>query len=228
MSIKVLVVDNQPVVCEGLEHFFADTIITFVGSVRDSKQMHENIRKHRPDVILLEIRLGEIDGLALLEEIVERDPTAKVIIFSGHDTPTNIARSAALGAREFLRKSSGREHILNTLESVHDGRPREESLLISYQGAMRRRRVESEENGPLTNREIQVLRHVAMGLSNREIGKSLEISIETVKEVDQRTAERLRDFRRKRIDAISLKTDQDYLPALRAFFRTRERRLQIR
>ena len=182
MSIKVLVVDNQSVVCEGLDHFFADSNIAAVGWARDGKQMHELIRKHHPDVILLELRLGEIDGLALLEEIVERDPTAKVIVFSGHDTPTNIARAAALGAREFLRKSSGREQILHTIESVNDGRPRPESLLTTYQGAMRRRRMESEESGPLTNREIQVLRHVAMGLSNREIGKSLEISIETVKE----------------------------------------------
>ncbi len=182
MSIKVLVVDNQPVVCEGLENFFADTNITVVGYARDGKQAHEFIRKHPPDVILLEIRLGEIDGLAILEEIVERDPTTKVIVFTGHDTPTNIARAAALGAREFLRKSGDREHILRTIESVQDGRPRAESLLTSYQGTMRRRRIESEESGPLTNREIQVLRHVAMGLSNREIGKSLEISIETVKE----------------------------------------------
>lgn len=182
MSIKVLVVDNQPVVCEGLDHFFAGTNVSVVGYANDGKQVIELTRKHHPDVFLLEIQLGDVDGLTVLEEIVERDPMAKVIAFSGHDTPTHIARSAALGAREFLRKSSTPEQIVRTIEAVHDGRPREDSLLVSYQGAMRRRRVDSEENGPLTNREIQVLRHVAMGLSNREIGKSLEISIETVKE----------------------------------------------
>ena len=72
-------------------------------------------------------------------------------------------------------------------------------------------------------------------LEDAETGEQIEINTSDratrlgyLKAVDQRTAERLRDFRRKRIDAISLKTDQDYLPALRAFFRTRERRLQIR
>ncbi len=72
-------------------------------------------------------------------------------------------------------------------------------------------------------------------LEDAETGEQIEINTSDratrlgyLKAVDQRTAERLREFRRKRIDAISLKTDQDYLPALRAFFRTRERRLQIR
>ena len=72
-------------------------------------------------------------------------------------------------------------------------------------------------------------------LADAETGEQIEINTSDratrlgyLKAVDQRTAERLRDFRRKRIDAISLKTDQDYLPALRSFFRTRERRLQIR
>lgn len=182
MPIKVLVVDNQPVACEGLEHFFAETNITIVGYARDGKQVQEQIRRHHPDVVLLETRLGELDGLTIVDEIIERDPTAKIIVFSSHDTPTHIARAAALGAREFLPKSTDKKQIVATIESVHQGRAREASLITEYQSSMRRRRVESEQNGPLTNREIQVLRHVAMGLSNREIGKSLEISIETVKE----------------------------------------------
>jgi DNA-binding NarL/FixJ family response regulator len=182
MSIKVLVVDNQPVVCEGLEQMLAGTSIKLVGIARDAKQLPELIRKHRPDVVLLEWRLGEIDGLGLMEEIIERDPSAKFVVFSAHDTPTHIARAGALGAQEFLRKSSDKRLIVETIESVHHGRPRETSLIATYQAAIRRRRIDTEDNGPLTNREIQVLRHVAMGLSNREIGKSLDISIETVKE----------------------------------------------
>ncbi len=182
MSIKVLVIDDQPVVCEGLDRFFADTNVTVVGHACDGKQANEMLGKLRPDVILLEIRLGENDGFATLEEIVDRDSTAKVIVFSGHDTPTSIARATALGAKEFLRKSSDRSGIVSTIEAVAAGQPVANSLVAEYQGSLRRRRSGADENFPLTNREIQVLRHVAMGLSNREIGKSLEISIETVKE----------------------------------------------
>ena len=182
MSIKVLVIDDQPVVCDGLDRFFVGTNVIVVGHARDGNQAHELLRKHRPDVILLEIRLGENDGFAILEEIVELDSTAKVIVFSGHDTPTHIARSTALGAKEFLRKSSDRNLIISTVEAIAGGQPVASSLVAEYQGALRRRRSDADENVPLTNREIQVLRHVAMGLSNREIGKSLEISIETVKE----------------------------------------------
>jgi DNA-binding NarL/FixJ family response regulator len=182
MSIKLLVVDDQPVACEGLVRWFADSMIKVVGYAHDGRQLHELFRKHRPDVVLLDWRLGEVDGLVLMEELIEKESSAKVIVSSGHDTPTHIARAAALGAKEFVRKSSDRKQLLETIEAVHAGRAREESLIAAYQASIRRRRVESEENGPLTNREIQVLRHVAMGLSNREIGKSLDISIETVKE----------------------------------------------
>lgn len=182
MPIRLLVVDDQPVSCEGLTQFFAKSIVDVVGFVNDSSQLPGLLLKHRPDVILLEARLGESDGLAVLEAIMENDPQAKVIVFSAHDTPTHIARAAALGAREFVRKSSERAQLMAAIESVHRGETLESSLLATYRGAMRRRRAEAEDGGPLTNREIQVLRHVAMGLSNREIGKSLEISIETVKE----------------------------------------------
>jgi DNA-binding NarL/FixJ family response regulator len=182
MSIKVLVVDDQPVACEGLVHWFDDSVVKIVGNARDGRQLHDLYRKHRPDVVLLDWRLGENDGLMVMEELIEKEPSAKFIVFTGHDTPTHIARAAALGAKEFVRKSSDRRLLLETIEAVHAGRTRENSLIAAYQASIRRRRVETEENGPLTNREIQVLRHVAMGLSNREIGKSLDISIETVKE----------------------------------------------
>lgn len=182
MAIKVLVVDDQPVTCEGLSQFFAQSGIEIVGLLSDPQQLVGSILKLRPDVVLLEARMGEIDGLNVLESAVESIPHAKIIMFSGHDTPTHIARAAALGAKEFLRKSSPRDLIVTTIEAVHQDRARPDSLLAEYRGAMRRRRNESEGSGPLTQREIQVLRHVTMGLSNREIGKSLEISIETVKE----------------------------------------------
>jgi DNA-binding NarL/FixJ family response regulator len=182
MSISVLVVDDQPVVCEGLNCLFADTNVTVVGHVRDGNQVTDAFRKHRPDVALFEIQLSGIDGLILLEETIDRNPGAKVIVYSSHDTPTNIARCAALGAKEFLRKSVEAARLVAVINAVAGDLPIPDSLIAEYQGALRRRRTDADENVPLTNREIQVLRHVAMGLSNREIGKSLEISIETVKE----------------------------------------------
>jgi DNA-binding NarL/FixJ family response regulator len=182
MSIKVLVVDDQPVVHEGLERLFANTDVAIVGRVSDGKLAQESIHRFRPDVVLLEIRLGELDGLAILEEAVEREPNARIIVFSGHDTPTNIARAAALGAKEFVRKSCGGSQLVETIRAVAADKAVPRSLIAEYQSALRRRRSEADRDSPLTNREVQVLRHVAMGLSNREIGKSLDISIETVKE----------------------------------------------
>jgi DNA-binding NarL/FixJ family response regulator len=182
MSIKTLLVDNQWITYCGLQHGLAESPVTLIGQAKDAKQTHEAIRKQRPAIVLLETHLGDVDGYQLLEEIAERSGAPGVIVFSAHDTSTQIARAAALGAKEFLRKSSPCALIVRTIEAIYDNRLADPSLIREYQSSLRRARTETEGNVPLTNREIQVLRHVAMGLSNREIGKSLEISIETVKE----------------------------------------------
>jgi DNA-binding NarL/FixJ family response regulator len=183
MSIKVLIVDDRPVVQEGLRSFFADTAIGHCYFATDRELAESEFRRRRPDIVLLEPKLRGDDGFLLLESLFETDPDARVIIFTDFDDPTQIARAAALGAREFLHKTSSPETILRTIQAVSNGDPLpESSVLAEFRKNLRRRKPEFAENTPLTNRELQVLRHVAMGLSNREIGKSLEISIETVKE----------------------------------------------
>jgi DNA-binding NarL/FixJ family response regulator len=127
--------------------------------------------------------MPETDGLEALERIIDRSPRTKVVILTGHDNPTYIARAVALGAAGYLLKDSPRDTIVGAINRAHTGLPPDnESLMGRVKNTMARRRPTYDEDIPLTNREVQVLRHVALGLSNREIGRSLEISIETVKE----------------------------------------------
>jgi len=133
--------------------------------------------------VLLDIRMPETDGLEALERIVDRSPRTKVVMFTGHDTQTFVARAVALGAADFIMKGSPKEEIVTAIKRAHTGLPPDpDSLMGRVKNTMVRRRPTYDEEIPLTNREVQVLRHVAMGLSNREIGSSLDISIETVKE----------------------------------------------
>lgn len=184
MSITVLVADDHEVVRTGLARLLEDSEITIVGEAENGEQAVEQTLKHNPDVVLMDIRMPEGDGLFALEKIRKQNPNIRVIMLSTYDNPTYVARSVALGAADYVLKDSGREELIAAITRVAAGEsPSEDSILRRVKDTMSRRRERLDrEEIPLTNRELQVLRHVALGLSNREIGRSLGISIETVKE----------------------------------------------
>lgn len=183
MTIRVLVADEHPVVRAGVVAMLEGSDIKVISEASTGNQAIEQAVKHHPDVVLLAVRLPETDGLEALERIVERSPRTKVVMFTASDMQTYVARSVALGAAGYLLKTAGKEELISAIHRAHSGLPPEaDSLMGRVKNTMVRRRPTYDEDIPLTNREVQVLRHVAMGLSNREIGTSLDISIETVKE----------------------------------------------
>jgi DNA-binding NarL/FixJ family response regulator len=154
-----------------------------VAEAETGNQAIEQAMKLKPDVVLLDVRMPDTDGLEALERIADRSPRTKVVMFTGHENPAYIARAVALGAAGFVMKGATKDEIVTAINRAHTGLPPEtDSLMGKVRNTMARRRPTYDEDIPLTNRELQVLRHVALGLSNREIGRSLDISIETVKE----------------------------------------------
>ncbi|MHC4406472.1 MAG: response regulator transcription factor, partial [Planctomycetota bacterium] len=100
-----------------------------------------------------------------------------------YDNPTYVARAVALGAHDYVLKGSSREDMITTIQTAAAGEsPSRVGELRRVANAMKLRQTVDDDEVPLTQRETQVLRHVALGLSNKEIGRSLEISVETVKE----------------------------------------------
>ncbi|QDU30223.1 Response regulator protein VraR [Anatilimnocola aggregata] len=183
MTISLLIADDHEVIRTGVKSMLEGSDIQVVAEAATGNQAIEQTVKHHPDVVLLDVRMPETDGLEALERIIDRSPRTKVVMLTGHDNPTYIARAVALGAAGYLLKDSPRDAILGAINRAHTGLPPDsESLMGRVKNTMARRRPTYDEDIPLTNREVQVLRHVALGLSNREIGRSLEISIETVKE----------------------------------------------
>jgi len=134
--------------------------------------------------VLMYILMPDSDGLAALEKIRKKKPDARIVMLSTYDNPTYVARSVAMGASDYVLKDSSREDLIAAITRAASGEsPSEDSILHRVKDTMSRRRERVDRSEiPLTNRELQVLRHVALGLSNREIGRSLGISIETVKE----------------------------------------------
>lgn len=183
MSIKLLIADDHEVIRTGLASLLAGSNIEIVAQAANGKEAVRLAEQHRPDVVLLDIRMPDGDGLATLEKLRAKVPEVRVVMLSTYDNPTYIARAVALGASDYVLKGSSREDLITTIEAAAAGEsPSRAGELRRVAGAMKIRQVIDDDDVPLTQRETQVLRHVALGLSNKEIGRSLEISVETVKE----------------------------------------------
>ena len=183
MAIRVIVVDDHQIIGSGLQALLPADQFQIVGQADDSDQMQRLLGSDDVDLVVMDVRLNRWDGLGLLEQLRTVHANLPVVVFTAFDNPTYVARAAALGASDFIQKSApGIEVITTFLRAARREPLPENSLLRRIQLQMHRRKEPSDNNMPLTNREFQVLRHIAFGLSNREIGYSLGISIETVKE----------------------------------------------
>lgn len=182
MTINVLIADDHEVVRTGLSSMLADEDIKITAEASNGAEAVKLAKKHRPDVVLMDIRMGDSGGLDALSEIHEKSPNVKVIMLSTYDNPTYIAQAVARGAADYVLKGSSRKQLVEAItKAVEKTGPIKSSPFREMAGLMRTR-VSSAESAPLTRREEQVLRHIAFGLSNKEIAQSLEISVETVKE----------------------------------------------
>ena len=183
MSVRLLVADDHEVIRTGLRSLFAGSDIEIVAEAASGSEAIKQAQKVKPDVILLDIRMPDGDGLATLDKLRNKVPESRVVMLSTYDNPTYIARAVALGACDYVLKGSPRDDIIATIQAAAAGQsPSRTGELKRIAAAMKVRQVVDDDDVPLTQRETQVLRHVALGLSNKEIARSLEISVETVKE----------------------------------------------
>ncbi len=183
MPLRILVADDHPAISNGLQFALGKHGIEVVKTVSDAEEIETAFEDHQPDLVVMEVRLHGKDALKQLEKLKERHQDSKVVVYSALENPSHIARAAALGCHDYILKTSRTEDLLSAIKNAAAGSPPpDSSLLVTTRGKMRRSGANRDPNIPLTNREMQVLQHVSMGLSNREVGKSLGISVETVKE----------------------------------------------
>ena len=183
MPISIVIADDHEVVRSGLECLLKGSNINIVAHATNGDEAVEKTVEYQPQVLLMDVRMTECDGLSALAQLREQAPKVPVVILSTFDNPTYIARSLALGARDYILKDAPKEELIDTIERAADGRePSQASVIHSVREAMQRRHPPKDMAIPLTRREMQVLRHLALGLSNRDIGSSLDIRVDTVKE----------------------------------------------
>ena len=182
MSIKVVLADAQPVVLDGIRSACGDEL-QIVHHVSKVEELLAVLESGTVDVLVTEVRLNGQDVLKEVEQLKAANPELKIVVFSGWENPTYVARASSIGCDDFVPKSVPLSELFKSIELAAAGEPPPaDSLIVVTQSKMRRPRQVYDHDVPLTNREMQVLRHLSMGLSNREIGKSLGISVETVKE----------------------------------------------
>lgn len=183
-KIRVLIADDHEVVRSGLKSLLNGTEIKVVAEVATGSAAIKYVMENDDvDVVLLDIRMPDGDGLGALGRIKLEKPQLPVLMLSTFDNPTYVARTVALGASGYLLKGCTREELIEAIHKAARKEPvwtREELRRVT--GALATPRLTSDVDVPLTQRESEVLRQLAYGLTNKEIAAALHISYETVKE----------------------------------------------
>lgn len=183
MSIKLLIADDHEVVRAGIVSLVAGSDVEVVAEAATGEEAIRQALERGPDVVLLDVRMPGGDGLAALGRIKQEKPELPVLMFSTYDNPTYVARAVALGASGYILKGTGREEMLSAIRAAAAGESawsREDLRRVT--GALATPRLGEDVEVPLTRRESEVLRQMALGLTNKEIAQALGISYETVKE----------------------------------------------
>jgi DNA-binding NarL/FixJ family response regulator len=192
MPLKILIADDHDVVRAGLKAMFEKSDIRVIAEAPDGAAAYKLAKKHRPNLVLLDVRMPAGDGLSCLGRLRLDFPEIPVVMFSSHDNPTYIARSVALGAAGYILKTASRDKIINAIRAAASGESiwsKEELRRVT--GALAMPNVVSDSDVQLTKREGEVLKQLALGLTNKEIAQSLGISYETVKEHVQHILQKL-------------------------------------
>ena len=182
-KIRMLIADDHEVVCCGLRALLADTEVDVVAEVGTGEAAVRYALENDLDLVLLDIRMPGGDGLTALGRIKLDKPDLPILMLSTFDNPTYIARSVALDASGYLLKGCTRDKLLASIRTAAAGESawtRDELRRVT--GALATPRLAADVEVPLTQRESEVLRQLAYGLTNKEIAQALHISYETVKE----------------------------------------------
>lgn len=178
MSVRVVLADDHLVVRTGLRGMLeSDADVEIVGEASTGQEAIEIAASFGADLVLMDLRMPELDGVAATKQLRERHPAVQVLILTTYDTDADILRAIEAGATGYLLKDATRDELLKAIHMAAAG----ESALAPSVASRLVDRMRSPRSATLSAREIEILELVAKGLSNKEIGARLYISEATVK-----------------------------------------------
>ncbi|OLC95592.1 MAG: DNA-binding response regulator [Acidobacteria bacterium 13_1_40CM_4_58_4] len=173
--IRVLCVDDHPLLREGIAAIInSQPDMVLIAEASNGTEAIQKFKEHRPDVTLMDLRLPDISGVDSLMAIRADAPDARIIMLSTFEGDVEIQRALQAGARAYLLKNMPPKELVEVIRQVHAGKKRIPTEIAAHLA-------EHLSDEALTDREIDVLKHVAGGNRNRDIAERLFISEETVK-----------------------------------------------
>ncbi len=173
---RIVIVDDHPMVADGIEAILETyddlSVLATLGNGREALEAAERLA---PDVILMDLNMPEVGGLAATEMILERRPETRILILSMHDSPEYITTALSHGAMGYILKDVPTEEIKVAIDTVMRG---ERYLCPGSEASLTPRTIGGRE--PLTSREQTILLELARGRSNKEVAAALDISVRTV------------------------------------------------
>jgi len=174
-KISVLIVDDHPLLRSGITAVIqGESDIVVVGEASNGQEAIESFRIHRPDVTLMDLQMPVMNGIDAIRAIRREFPAARFVVLTTYRGDVQALGALKAGATGYLLKNMLREQLITTIRSIHDGRR-------SIPAEIAAELAEHVADDALTDREIEVLRRVAAGTSNKMIASQLAVSEATVK-----------------------------------------------
>jgi DNA-binding NarL/FixJ family response regulator len=207
-TARLLIADDHALVREGMRAMLAsEPNLEVVGEAENGREALELCRELRPDLILMDVRMPEMDGMAATRVIKGEYPSTSVLIVTTHESPEYLMDAIRAGAAGYVLKDSTKQQLLNAVHRVINGEsPLNQELAMQLLQRLTveenqrhtaplpesvRKRQEETLAEPLTDREIEILRLLALGKTNRQLAQDLRVSLSTVKTYMQRVIGKL-------------------------------------
>ena len=178
-TIRVLIIDDHPVVLSGCRSLFAGDSTVRIEEAADAKSGHRAFAQQKPDVTVIDINLPDVSGFELMRRIRKDDPEARIIMFSMNDDPAFVVRAIEMGAQGYVSKGDDPRLLVKAVRKVAAGDNFISPQLaeaVTFSGAV----IKANPATQLSSRELEILRLLGRGDKIVEVAKALDISYKTV------------------------------------------------
>lgn len=189
---SVLIIDDHPIVLQGCRRMLEDAGVTVVLEARDAVSGYRLYRRHRPDVVIIDLAIqgSGLGGLPLIRRISAHDRRVRILVFSMHSDPIIVARALEAGATGYVLKDTSSEDLLEAFEKVRAGQPYL-SADLAMQVALVHTPARQNPLAELTPRELQTLALLAEGKPYGRIAEEINVSYKTVVNVSSQLKQKL-------------------------------------
>ena len=180
-KITIVLADDHDILMDGIESILNDSAhLQVVGKASSATAAEDLVQKLQPDLLLTDISMGEVSGLSLTKNIMQKFPQTKIIVLSMHDDMQHVSSLLEAGALGYLLKNVKQPELFEAIEHVMAGRQYIQQMLAGSYTRFNQQKKEGRKNSQLTPREIEIIKLIANEMTSAEISRELFLSEHTV------------------------------------------------